>query len=165
VLLQKSAEITYFGIRRRCTYEVVEDLVADNARHFEALLAGDRVDNHVAMDADEVFRVEDAILILCIVMSEHDFLQLAATGTCGSTCNWCGYRIRSLEWGWRSRRDAGRRKACKYLASCVDDLGRKFLVLVADEFAERVLYGRVIAVHKVAVDKLHRQTRLSCALH
>jgi hypothetical protein len=43
---------------------VVEDLVADDARHFEALLAGDRVDNHVAMDANEVLRVEDAILIL-----------------------------------------------------------------------------------------------------
>jgi hypothetical protein len=48
---------------------MVEDLVADDARHFEALLAGDRVDDHVAMDADEVFRVEDAVLILCIVSS------------------------------------------------------------------------------------------------
>jgi hypothetical protein len=43
---------------------VVENLVADDARHLEALLAGDRVDNHVAMDANEVLRVEDAILIL-----------------------------------------------------------------------------------------------------
>jgi hypothetical protein len=46
------------------THEVVENLVADDARHLEALLAGDRVDNHVAMDANEVLRVEDAILIL-----------------------------------------------------------------------------------------------------
>jgi len=46
------------------TYEVVQDLVADDARHFEALLACDRVDNHVAMDANKVLRVENAILIL-----------------------------------------------------------------------------------------------------
>jgi hypothetical protein len=43
---------------------VVEDLVADDARHFEALLAGDRVDNYIAVDADEVLRIEDAVLIL-----------------------------------------------------------------------------------------------------
>lgn len=43
---------------------MVEDLVADDAGHLEALLAGDRVDDHVAMDADEVLRVQDAIFIL-----------------------------------------------------------------------------------------------------
>lgn len=47
-----------------CTHEVIEDLVSYDARHFEALLAGDRVDNHVAMDADEVLGIEDAVLIL-----------------------------------------------------------------------------------------------------
>lgn len=57
----------------------------------------------------------------------------------------------------------GEKEVCKYLSSGVDDLGRKVLVLVANELAECVLYGRVIAVHEVAVDKLHRQTRLSCA--
>lgn len=46
------------------TYEVVEDLVADDARHLEALLACDRVHNHVAMDTNEVFRIKNAILIL-----------------------------------------------------------------------------------------------------
>jgi hypothetical protein len=45
-------------------YEVVEDLVADDACHFEALLAGDRVDDQVAVDADEVLRVKNAVLIL-----------------------------------------------------------------------------------------------------
>jgi hypothetical protein len=44
---------------------VVEDLVADDAGHFEALFRGYRVDDHVAMDADEVFRIEDAVFILC----------------------------------------------------------------------------------------------------
>jgi hypothetical protein len=46
------------------TYKVIENLVTNDACHFKALLAGDRVDNHVAMDADEMFRVENAVLIL-----------------------------------------------------------------------------------------------------
>jgi hypothetical protein len=57
------ADSTYFRLWAY-TYQVVEDLVADDARHLEALLAGDRVDNDVAVDADEVLRVEDAVLIL-----------------------------------------------------------------------------------------------------
>jgi hypothetical protein len=43
---------------------VIQNLIADYTRHLEALLAGDRVDDHVAMDADEMFRVEDTVLIL-----------------------------------------------------------------------------------------------------
>jgi hypothetical protein len=43
---------------------MVENLVADDAGHLEALLAGDRVDYDVTVDADEVLRVEDAVLIL-----------------------------------------------------------------------------------------------------
>lgn len=52
------------GKEERGTHQVVQDLIADHARHFEALLARDRVDNHVAVDADEVLRVQDAVLIL-----------------------------------------------------------------------------------------------------
>jgi hypothetical protein len=37
---------------------VVQDLVPDDAHHLEALLAADRVDDHVAVDADKVLRVE-----------------------------------------------------------------------------------------------------------
>lgn len=43
---------------------MVEDLVADDATHFEALLARDRVDDHVAVDADEVLAVEDGVFVL-----------------------------------------------------------------------------------------------------
>jgi hypothetical protein len=46
------------------TYEVVKDLVPDDADHLEALLAADRVDDHVAVDSDEVLGVEDAVLVL-----------------------------------------------------------------------------------------------------
>ena len=51
---------------------MVQDLIADDARHLEALLAGNGVDDHVAMDADEVLRVEDAVLILQNVTSVSD---------------------------------------------------------------------------------------------
>jgi len=44
--------------------EVVEDLVTNNTRHLETLLACDGVDDHIAMDANEVLRVKNAILIL-----------------------------------------------------------------------------------------------------
>ena len=46
------------------TYQVVQDLVSDDAHHLEALLAADRVDDHVAVDADEVLGVENAVLVL-----------------------------------------------------------------------------------------------------
>jgi hypothetical protein len=46
------------------TYKVVQDLVPDDAHHLEALLAADRVDDHVAVDADKVLGVEDAVLVL-----------------------------------------------------------------------------------------------------
>ena len=50
-----------------------------------------------------------------------------------------------------------------YLASRIDDLSRIVLVLVLDHLAESILDGRVVAVDKVPVDELHRQTRLACA--
>jgi hypothetical protein len=52
----------------------------------------------------------------------------------------------------------------KYLASSVDNLRRKVLVLVANHLAERILNGWVVAVDKVAIDELHRQTRLACTV-
>lgn len=43
---------------------MVQDLISDDAHHLEALLAANRVDDHVAVDADEVLGVEDAVFIL-----------------------------------------------------------------------------------------------------
>ena len=43
---------------------MVQNLVANDAHHLEALLAADRVDDHVTVDANEVFGVEDAVLVL-----------------------------------------------------------------------------------------------------
>ena len=46
------------------TYKVIEDLVPDDADHLEGLPRGDRVDQHVPMNPDEVLGVEDTVLIL-----------------------------------------------------------------------------------------------------
>ena len=43
---------------------MVQNLVPDDAHHLKALLAADRVDDHVAVDADKVLGVEDAVLVL-----------------------------------------------------------------------------------------------------
>lgn len=55
------------------THEVVEDLVTNNTRHLEALLACDGIDDHVAMDTNEVLRVKNAILILVTVVTSAAF--------------------------------------------------------------------------------------------
>ena len=48
----------------RGRYQMVEDFVPQNAHHVEGLFGIDRVDQHVAMDADEVFRVQYTVLVL-----------------------------------------------------------------------------------------------------
>ncbi|KAK7189984.1 hypothetical protein PSPO01_03705 [Paraphaeosphaeria sporulosa] len=98
------------GVGVDVTDQVVEDLVAYYAGHLERLLVGDRVDDHVAVDADEVLRVEDAWTVQPMCMGDY---------------------------GVQTRGDA----RAAYLAGGIDDLGGIFLVLVADDLAERVLDG------------------------
>lgn len=43
---------------------MIQNLVANNGNHLKRLARGNGVHDHVAMDADEVFRVQDAVLIL-----------------------------------------------------------------------------------------------------
>ena len=43
---------------------MIEDLIPDNADHLEALLASYAVDNHIPVDADEVFGVEYCVFVL-----------------------------------------------------------------------------------------------------
>ena len=43
---------------------MVEDLVADHADHIEGVSAANGVDEHVAVDADEVLVVEDGVFVL-----------------------------------------------------------------------------------------------------
>lgn len=51
---------------------MVEDLVAQDADHVEGLLGSDGVDEHIAMDTDEMLGVEDAVFIL-----EESWCQVA----------------------------------------------------------------------------------------
>ena len=46
------------------THKMVKDLVSNDLDHIEGLLRCDRIDQHVAMDANEMFRIHDAVLIL-----------------------------------------------------------------------------------------------------
>lgn len=46
------------------TDEVVEDLVADDLDHLKGLHRRNRVDEDIAVDSNEVLRVQNAVLIL-----------------------------------------------------------------------------------------------------
>ena len=43
---------------------MIQNLVADDSHHLEALLAANAVDNHVSMDANEVLAVQDSVFVL-----------------------------------------------------------------------------------------------------
>lgn len=49
-----------------------------------------------------------------------------------------------------------------YLSCSVDNLCGIVLPLVPNQFAKRILDGRVVALDKVAVDELDRERRLAC---
>lgn len=140
---------------------MVQDLVADDACHLKALLAGDRVHNQVAMDANEVLRVEDAVLILVHNIPVSNVLAVTLQALCNPAMPIGSASAAWVGWGEDLAMLRGERKLV-YLAGGIDDLRGKVLVLVANHLAEGVLNGRVVAVDKVAVDKLHRETRLAC---
>ena len=43
---------------------MVQDFIPDDPNHIEGLPRGDRIDQYVTVDANEMFRVEDAVFIL-----------------------------------------------------------------------------------------------------
>ena len=43
---------------------MVKNLIAKDANHLKGLIGSNRVDEHVAMNADEVFGVHDAVFVL-----------------------------------------------------------------------------------------------------
>lgn len=59
--------------------------------------------------------------------------------------------------------DTGRPGLSAYLTRRVDYFSREVLTSVLDHIAEGVLNRRVIALHKVALDELHRQRRFACS--
>lgn len=91
---------------------MIEYFVSNDATHLKALLAGDRIDDHVTMYTNEVLAIQNRVLVL---------------------------------------------------PCCINDLGGDVLVLISNDFAERVFDGGIIRVDEVAVDILHRQRALACA--
>lgn len=112
---------------------MVEDLVANDAHHLKRLLRADRVDKHVAVDANEVLGIENRVFILL----RQPLVSL----------------VSSLSSSAR----------LAYLAGSVDDLGRVVLALDRNLFAEGVFNGRIVAFDKVAIDKLHCERGFACA--
>ena len=45
-------------------YQVIQDLVPDDAQHFKGLFRRKRIDQHVAMDANKMFGIKNAIFVL-----------------------------------------------------------------------------------------------------
>lgn len=45
-------------------YQMIEDFISDDPHHLKALLARDRIDNHVAMYSNKVLIVENRVFIL-----------------------------------------------------------------------------------------------------
>ncbi len=91
------------------------------------------------MDPDEVLRVEDAILILLVSVC-----QLLDLSQVYSTC------------------DHGQGGNITYLTGSINNLGGVLLVLVLDDFTERILDGRVVALHEMAIYELYCKGRFSC---
>lgn len=126
------------------------------------------------MDADEMLRVENAVLILegSSQVSRVILLLLLLLFRVELEPKWASSHVpveactkhgKSGVWSWARLCGVGRKEKLKYLSSGIDNLGGIILVLVLDHFAKSVLNGWIVAVDKVAVDELHRHTRLACA--
>lgn len=122
---------------------MIQDLLPDDADHFEGLLRGDRVDDHVAVDTDEVFGVEDGVFVLEFVVR---------------VCVGMTYCPRSA-----SLTKCAQIFVVTHLTCCVYDFCCEILALVADDFGEGVLDRWVVALHKVAVDIANREGGFACA--
>lgn len=89
---------------------MVENLVSYNAHHFEALLASDGIDDHVAMDADEMLRIKNAILILMKTSSARFHNKLAkeySARNIAFASSSANATVACRSWGVELRRVAG----------------------------------------------------------
>ena len=60
-------------------YHMIQNLVADDSHHLEALLAANAVDNHVSMDANKVLAIQNGVFILwCLTVSMTLVMSLHA---------------------------------------------------------------------------------------
>ncbi len=103
------------------------------------------------MNTDEMLRVQDAVLILRLRVSRPKLTILQREA-----------HARGRVSGWSSMTMEGsvQRSAVAHLSSGVDDLCRKLLTLMLDNFAESVLDGWIITLNKMTIDELDGQGRL-----
>lgn len=90
---------------------MVEDLVANDGDHLKRLPGGNGVNDHVAMDANEVLRVEDAVLVLAgrVYDLGHVVLALVLDGAVEGVFD---RRVVVLYKGALDEADGQRRLAC-----------------------------------------------------
>ena len=105
---------------------MVQNLVPDDSNHLKGLPRSHRVHQHVAMNANEVFGVQDAILVLSV-----------PAGWSGRPC------LHEAILGMPT-----------YLPCRVDYLSSVVLAFVFDYFTERILDRGVVAFDEVAVHEL-----------
>lgn len=117
---------------------MVEDLVPDGPHHLKGGSRRDRVNQHVAMNADKMFGVHNAVIIL------------------SASREWCQsgkfLREAALEVSERGYGFVG-----AYLPGRIHDLGREVLALIFDDATKGILNGWIITINEVAVDELDRQ--------
>lgn len=117
---------------------MVEDLVPDGPHHLKGRSGRDRVDQHVAVNADKMFRVHNAVFVLG-----------ASRTQCQSSRS---LREAAFEVSGHSYGSMG-----AYLPGRIHDLGREVLALIFNDATKGILNGRVIAVDEVTVDELNCQ--------
>jgi hypothetical protein len=138
---------------------VVQNLVPNDARHLKALLAGDRVDDQIAVDTDEMLRVEDTVLILANGQLSAGVSKAASDKRAKRSMALVVHVHFGSALGW-----GGEHENLAYLASGVDNLGSIVLVLPTDHLAKRILNSGIVAIDKVPVDELDRHTRLAWSI-
>lgn len=107
------------------------------------------------MDTDEVFRIENAVLVLFVARSVSQWTRCAV-----ESC----YKVVIYRVLQHKAVGIGIENSASYLAGGVDNLGGKVLALKSNHLAEGVLNGWVIALDEVAVDKLNGERGFACSL-
>lgn len=76
------ALLTNNDARNRFGTGVIQNLVVDGLNHVKAITGGDAVYEHVTVDADGVFGVEDRVFILACCVDDIAIIFLALVGDC-----------------------------------------------------------------------------------
>ncbi len=75
---------------------MIQNLVADDLYHLKGGDRGDGVGDHVAMDADKVLRVQDAVFVLAAAVSQS--VVRRAVAPCART--WPAVSTISVAYSW-----------------------------------------------------------------